>query len=495
MAVAAAAAGLIQAAQAPAAYSLYMADGRRSLPFRAAGSTDYVSLDQLAGLFNLTLTEDTLAGGLTVRSRGQTILLIPGQSFARVGADHIVSLPAVVQRDRGSWQVPIEFLPQALGPALGTRIDVRRPSHVVLVGDVRLPQVALRIERDGRGGRIVVEDQPPAPHRVTRDGNRLTVHFDAAGVDLAPVAGASPDFVTGAHADGASVVVDLGPPALALTYRSEDTDATHFTIDLPPPGAPPEAARGQAPPPPTPAPPPPPPVLDTGSSGTIRTIAIDAGHGGDDEGVRGQSLKEKDYALQMARRLKTAIEGQIGVRVLLTRDTDENVPLDRRAALANNNKADLLISLHLDAAAVPSVHGVQVLSADINDYVGRVSAASLRGTPLPIVGGGTRTIDIVPWDLAQIPFAAKSASVAAVLVRHLSERNVPLFDHSVARMPLRLLVGANMPAVMIEMGFLTNPDDEQALAGPERPGSLVDAIVATVDEVRRGIPTAPDARP
>jgi N-acetylmuramoyl-L-alanine amidase len=99
-----------------------------------------------------------------------------------------------------------------------------------------------------------------------------------------------------------------------------------------------------------------------------------------------------------------------------------------------------------------------------------------------------RNIEPVPWNLAQLPFAGRSTALAAILVDHLRERNVPLFGRPAGQAPLRVLVGANMPAVMLEVGFLSNAADEKALTSGELSGAIVDAIVVTVSEVRRGIP-------
>jgi N-acetylmuramoyl-L-alanine amidase len=224
---------------------------------------------------------------------------------------------------------------------------------------------------------------------------------------------------------------------------------------------------------------------------------IDPGHGGDDEGAHGAAgAVEKDLTLQVARRLKTALESRGGLRVLLTRDADESVPVDRRAALANNNKADLFISLHANASMKPDIRGAQVLSLNLDDYKRRGQAATGGGKPVPVAGGGTRVIDAVPWELAQIPFASRSAVLASMVAHHLAERNVPMYGRATDVAPLGVLVGANMPAVLVEMGFLTNADDERALAsGGDVVSAIVDAVAATVAEIRNGIPQPTAERP
>jgi hypothetical protein len=119
------------------------------------GSTEMIALESLAGLFGLTFTEDRAVGGLVIGTRGQRIIAVPGQSFVQV-AGRVVSLDGALRRDRLNWLVPIDFLPKALGPAVGQPIVLRRASRLVLVGDVRVPEVSGRMERTGAGARVVL---------------------------------------------------------------------------------------------------------------------------------------------------------------------------------------------------------------------------------------------------------------------------------------------------------------------------------------------------
>jgi N-acetylmuramoyl-L-alanine amidase len=450
-------------------------------------------LQQVAAIFGLTLAEDSLVDGLTVRGRGQTILLIPGQSFASIGPGRIVSLPAAIERDGASWLVPIDFLRLAVAPALGTRVEVRRPSHVVLVGDVRLPQVTTHFERQGPAGRLIINIQPAAPHQVTRQGNRLTVRFDAVAIDASPASDLAPEFVTGVRVDGTSLLIDLGPES--ATHRTEDRSPTQLHVDLLPPGPPPP------PPPPTPpvrpaTPDPGPlPVVEVGAPGVLRTIVIDPGHGGEDRGVTGQAgTVEKDYVLALARQLKSTIESRIGLRVILTRDRDVDVPLDRRAALANNNKADLFISLHADASVRPGVVGAQVLSLRLEDYGGSAAAAESTGMPVTVLGGGSRVIEVLPWDRAQIGFTSESRAVADILRRQLMSAGITLVSTPATELPLRPLVGVSMPAVLVDLGMLSNPDDEGTLNSGAHRTKFIDAILATISRIRQGIPVPAEER-
>jgi N-acetylmuramoyl-L-alanine amidase len=185
--------------------------------------------------------------------------------------------------------------------------------------------------------------------------------------------------------------------------------------------------------------------------------------------------------LSVARRLKAALEARLGVRVLLTRDGDQPVPPDQRAALANNNKADLFISLHANASPRPGVAGAEVFYLSLEGYGDRVAQGSADA--LPVLGGGSREIEITPWEKAQLRYIDQSAVFAKAIEAALRER-VPMSPRALQQAPFRVLVGANMPAVLVELGFLTNAQQEQQLAGDEHQNVLVQALVEGIVRYR-----------
>jgi N-acetylmuramoyl-L-alanine amidase len=382
-----------------------------------------------------------------------------------------------VTRDRGTWLVPVDILSRLIGPALNLHIDVRRASHLIAVGSASVAAITTRIDRVGSAARVTVDTEASIGHRVTRDGNRVVVQFDASAIDASTVAGSAPEFVASTRVDGSSFVIELGPATQTVRTTS---DGGRLILDLAPASAPSTAS--------TPAPSRQPPAQvvapDLQASTGIRTVILDPGHGGDDIGVKGPGgTLEKDVTLQLARRIKAAIESRLGIRVILTRDGDDAVATDKRTAFSNNARGDLFISLHANASVRAGAHGAEVLWLDLDQYRAR-GAAIGEGERVPVVGGGSRVIQTVPWELAQLPFALRSASLAASAVRHFSAQNVPLFARSSEAAPLVSLAGINMPAILIEVAFLSNPDDEKALNGSDLPNALVEAIVDTVSEAR-----------
>lgn len=242
---------------------------------------------------------------------------------------------------------------------------------------------------------------------------------------------------------------------------------------------------------------PPPPPGDLTLRGTMKTIVIDPGHGGDDDGAHGVAgAREKDVVLQIANRLKAAIETRLQIKVLMTRETDETVPIDARAVFANTSKADLFLSLHANASVRPALRGTEVLTLSADDYKdppppsvkGKPAPAPPPPAQVPVVTGGVRIIEPVRWDLAQLPFVERSQMFSATLVKHLTDRAIPSNTPLASSAPLRVLVGANMPAILIELGFLSNSEDEAALTGADVPNAIIEAILDTIGDVRYGFP-------
>ena len=467
-------------------------DGRRALPISLVSDQEFVALDDLAVAFQLTVHEESL-GAITVTYKGKTIVLTPEQALASVSG-RLVSLPAPPSRNGRRWLVPVEFISRALTLVYDARLDLRKPSRLLVVGDLRVPRILVRYDSLGAAGRITIDATPRANSTVTQDGERILVKFDADALD-APASLLPPQTSQAAAplvrdvrvVDATTIAVEPGPRFGGFKAAVQPADATaRLVIDLL--GTPTDTAA--APPPQTTPqlPPDVPPAL-TPPASAIRTIAVDPGHGGEDEGVRGaQGTKEKDLALAVARRVKGVIEGRLGIRVLLTRDDDRNIPLDDRTALANNNKADLFISLHANASVRRSVSGATVFLAAFDESDSE-AARPAPGERVPTFGGGLRDIELVPWNLAQTRHMNQSAEFATVLEQQLRNR-VPLSAHAIDRAPLRVLESANMPAVLLEMGFLSNPEQEKQLtvdafqAGVAQ--SVYDAIVRFRDSLNGG---------
>jgi len=458
---------------------LLTATGSRPLPTVLVNDVEMIALDDVASAFQVAVRDDTLARAVTVTARGKTIVLTPEQSIASV-AGRLVSLPAAPTRLGGRWYVPVEFIPRALALIADIKFELRKGSRLLIAGDLRVPRIVVRRELPGNGVRLVFDIAPPTAHSVVQEPGRLIVRFEGAGaIDATLPAFTSEGWVQALHLaeNPPSVVIELGPRF--GSFRAADTAVdpatSRLVLDV-------FGVAAEAPPPAVAVTPAPElsPVLPTISPG-LRTIVIDPGHGGDDTGSKGaKGTSEKDVALAIARRVKGALEARLGARILLTRDGDAAVPLDARASLANNNKADLFVSIHANGSVRPSASGAEIFYAAMERYSGSTQGSvETGGTLMPVFGGGTRQIDVVPWNDAQSRHVAESASVARLFEAALRQA-VPMNPRALQQAPLRVLVGANMPAVLVEVGYLTNADQEDQLRSSEFQGRLVQAIAEAI---------------
>ena len=479
-------AGQLAGQNATPSLTLLSRDNRRPMPIAVVGGREYVLLDDLAAAFQLAVREES--GAITVTYRGRTIILTPDQALASVSG-RLVSLPAPVVRAGGRWAVPLEFISRALAPAYDTKLELRAQSRLLIVGDLRVPRLAMRYDPVGTGARLTIDAAPQTASVVTQESGRMTIRFDADALDAAipPVQaqGLVPIVSAIRVADAATLAIELGPRFSGFRASTENINAsTRLVIDFSSSVPTDTSATPAAPATPTapanaPAPTGELPVFGQ-QAPVIRTVVIDPGHGGQDTGVIGAGgTAEKDITLATARRLRATLEGRLGVRVILTREEDRSLALDDRVSMANNNKADLFLSLHVNGSFRPATQGAAIYVAQFTDS--DKSVAALAHARVPLFGGGSRDIELVPWSLAQIRHVDQSLMLARIL-QHEFESRVALNTRSIEQAPLRVLESANMPAALIEMGYLTNADQEQRLAG----GDFQSAVVASMaDAVSR----------
>ncbi len=218
----------------------------------------------------------------------------------------------------------------------------------------------------------------------------------------------------------------------------------------------------------------------------IRTIVVDPGHGGGDTGAIGPSgSAEKDLTLILARTLQRQLRRRIPVKVVLTRDEDVELPPDTRAALANQQKADLFISLHLNSVLEADAHGAETYFSSLeasDEQAARAAAVENRSGD----GDPRYDLQLILWDLAQSHHLAESQRLASLIQEELNLA-LGLTNRGVKQAPFRVLLGAAMPAVLVELGFLSNPNEETKLQDPEYREQLVDSVVRAVMRYRAQI--------
>ena len=225
-------------------------------------------------------------------------------------------------------------------------------------------------------------------------------------------------------------------------------------------------------------------------------VVLDAGHGGHDEGATGPSgLREKDLVLDVTRRVKKRLERR-GVTVILTRDEDRFLSLEERTAVANDARADLFVSIHANASKSRKPRGIETYFASLEatDDAARATAERENmafGAAAPDLGADDPLAAIL-GDLIATQHLQESSEFAKLAQEELGEVGHAR-SRGVKQAPFVVLMGVQMPASLLEIGFLTNPDEEKGLKRGKRRDEIARAIsraigafAARYDE-RRGV--------
>ncbi len=468
------------------ALSVLRNSGQQTLETFDVNDSEMLSLETVAGQFGLELEEDTGTGTRTVSANSRTVILTADQPFASINGQ-LVSLGIPPTIYEGIWFVPLTFLADALAPIYHERLELRQTARLLLVGDVNVPRISGRYRQRGQSGQLSLEITPEVTHLITEEPGRIFIEFNSDAIEVTqhPQArGGTIQNITLSQSPP-GLLLEVGPSydSYNVTRHSITNNSSQLVIDFA--ATTPRIVSDASSPEPTSAnrssstfPDGPLPFQD---SPAIRTIVVDAGHGGLDEGSRGANgTLEKDVTLDVASLLTETLERRLGVRVIQTRTSDTLVDLDRRAAIANNNNADLFISLHINSSVSPEPEGAEVFYLSIDDYGSEAQEIATRERQfLPVSGGGNRDIDMTLWEMAQARYLDHSAVLAQLIEQELRSR-VPMSPRAIREAPFRVLVGANMPAVLIEMGFISNPDQEEAFLSDNFQSSIVAAIVESV---------------
>jgi N-acetylmuramoyl-L-alanine amidase len=212
-----------------------------------------------------------------------------------------------------------------------------------------------------------------------------------------------------------------------------------------------------------------------------RVIVIDAGHGGQDPGAHGAAAFEKDINLAAARALKARLERGGHYKVVLTRDADVYVPLESRVRIAQRADADLFISLHSDSGPEPAVRGASVYT--LADRATSRSSRFVNRDDWFMKASLTAdsSVSDILLDLTQRATRNRSGAFAQMLVSSI-EGKAPLLRRSHRDAGFMVLLAPDVPAVLLEMGFVSNPEDEQLLSDDAHRKALMNAVGDAIDD-------------
>jgi N-acetylmuramoyl-L-alanine amidase len=210
----------------------------------------------------------------------------------------------------------------------------------------------------------------------------------------------------------------------------------------------------------------------------INRVVIDPGHGGHDQGAEGsKGLIEKELVLDVALRVGKLVQDNMGAEVIYTRSDDTFVPLEGRTALANEKKADLFLSIHANFSTIPKISGVETYYLNINGTKNAMDVAARENGPTQ---NSIFELQDIIKKIALHDKSEESHEFARRVEASLyafSLKNFPgTIDRGVKTAPFIVLIGANMPSVLAEIGFMSNPREEALLKRPDYRQKLAEAL-------------------
>jgi N-acetylmuramoyl-L-alanine amidase len=215
----------------------------------------------------------------------------------------------------------------------------------------------------------------------------------------------------------------------------------------------------------------------------VARIVIDPGHGGHDNGSVGPGgFKEKDLVLSIALSLRDMIEQKLGAEVVLTREDDRFIPLEERTAVANEHKADLFISIHANSSRIRSTSGVETYYLDFAKTDAEREIAARENA---MTDNNVRDLEDLIKKIAKADKSVESRELATIVQKNMysgTRKVLPRTkNRGVRSAPFIVLIGANMPSVLAEVAFISNPKDERLLKKEATQQSLVKALFAGID--------------
>ena len=218
------------------------------------------------------------------------------------------------------------------------------------------------------------------------------------------------------------------------------------------------------------------------------TIIIDPGHGGKDPGAVGyRGTFEKDIALDVAKRLEKKISKNMKVKTVLTRDEDIFLKLDERTRIANENNGSLFISIHANAATDRRASGFETFLIGPNKNEAAVRVAARENSVLELEGVAGKKLtneDLIQATIAQSAFASKSEKFAALVQEEIGKR-VQGKNRGVKQAGFYVLMGASMPNVLVELGFISNLAEEKKLRSSQYREVLATAIFRALEKYEK----------
>jgi N-acetylmuramoyl-L-alanine amidase len=222
---------------------------------------------------------------------------------------------------------------------------------------------------------------------------------------------------------------------------------------------------------------------------SARRIVIDPGHGGHDPGTIGHAgLQEKDLVLDVSLRLEKMLRAEPGTEVIMTRSTDAYVPLEERTAIANSKGADLFLSVHANSSRNPIARGIEtyILNFALDPHAEEVAARENAISPATLkdLQGLVKAIALNSKIDESRDFAT---SIHEAMIARIKAGQSSIQDRGVRTAPFYVLIGANMPSILAEISFVSNPEDERLLKTPEQREKIAESLFEGIKNYLEGL--------
>jgi N-acetylmuramoyl-L-alanine amidase len=446
---------------------------RREILTVQRGGVELAPLTTVIQGLGITLVNDLTSGTATLSCMGREVTIYNRKSLASVGGDlRLLTAPVVYEEQR--WLAPLDSLPRIIEPLLNQRVVWRPAARMLIVGNVRVPRLSVSTTMTEDAVRVVIEASEKVPFRLAQTEGKVLVTVPRDTLDVAfqqeRVVGGIVDQIQFTGGEENVFVFTLGK-RFKQVKAAEHEGPPRLVLDFVAAAVAVKAPTGLATPTPQ--------VAAVAPARSARIVVLDPGHGGAEVGAQGPAgTLEKDATLALARRLRGALTNQLGMQVFMTRERDQELSLDERTSIANNYKADLFVSIHANAARNQVARGSEVyfLSYQATDDDSRHAAMTEGGAEIPAPGrGGSSDLDLVLWDMAQASHLEESSALASRVLEELATVSGSE-GRGVKQAPFRVLVGAAMPAILIEVGFISNPEEEKLLLSAAYQQKVVDAL-------------------
>jgi N-acetylmuramoyl-L-alanine amidase len=456
-------------AQASAPATLRLPTGDRPVAVAHQNAQTYFSAEDVMAAVGGSVARD--ANGYKVTLNNVVAAFGPDSRFGVV-RDDLIEMPAppVVIDDRP--YVTIQFFQGFLAKVADEEVTWDERARLLQVRPLQHTVVGVQVSVANVQGisKIVFTLSAPAGYGILKQQGAYTIRFTSAIRPPFPDQAFDDPNVARISFIGSDARIQLTSPDVAGdAYKLENP--FRVVLDL----------RKAAPGPSAPAVP---TITKPVEQPGIRTIVIDPGHGGKDVGASGPNgLQEKEATLEISRKLAAALASKLGARVILTREDDSPVSLDQRTAIANQYKADLFLSVHMNAAPVRTAHGSEVyfLSLEASDELARKAAEAENAASS--AHNEQSDLKLILWDLAQNEHLQESNQFA---LRIQEEMNAlaGIQNRGVKQAPFKVLVGATMPAALVEVAFISNPDEEAKLRDEKFQNSVVEALTKAIQRYK-----------